>query len=92
MGAEIQVKGSPKINIHVTASNPEEGHAVEVRLIRGGKLLKTFSGEIPLILNHVDESFKPNSKTYYRLDVRDKKSRIIVSNPIFVHCSSSRSH
>ncbi len=91
-GEEMRVNSSPEINIHVTLSSPEEGHSVEVRLIRGGKLLKTFSGDTPLILNYVDESFKPNSKTYYRLDVRDKKSRIIVSNPIFVHLSSTKSH
>jgi hypothetical protein len=91
MGEEIQLKGSAEINIHITTSNPEEGHAVEVRLIREKKLLKTFSGKIPLILNYVDESLEPNKKTYYRLDVRDRKSRIIVSNPIFVHFSTSKS-
>ena len=91
MGEEIQLKGSAEINIHITTSNPEEGHAVEVRLIREEKLLKTFSGKTPLILNYVDEFFEPSKKTYYRLDVKDKKNRIIVSNPIFVHFSSSKS-
>ncbi len=91
MGENIQLKGSAEINIHIALSIPEEGHAVEVRLIRKGKLLETFSGETPLLLNYVDEFFEPNTKTYYRLDVRDKKTRIIVSNPIFVHCSSSKS-
>jgi hypothetical protein len=91
MGEEIQLKGSAEINIHITISNQEEGHAVEARLIREGKLLKTFSGKTPLILNYVDEFFEPNTKTYYRLDVKDKKNRIIVSNPIFVHFSSSKS-
>jgi hypothetical protein len=91
MGEEIQLKGSAEINIHITTSNPEEGHAVEVKLIREEKLLKTFSGKTPLILNYVHEFFEPGKKTYYRLDVRDRKNRIIVSNPIFVHFSSSKS-
>jgi hypothetical protein len=91
MGEEIQLKGSAEINIHITTSNPEKDNTVTVRLIREGKLLKTFSGKIPLILNYVDEFFEPNTKTYYRLDVRDKKNRIIISNPIFVHFLSSKS-
>jgi len=92
MGEEIPSKGNPEINIHITTSSPEKGNLTLVRLIREGKLLKTFSGETPLTIKFNDEPFEPNTKTYYRLDVRDKNNRIIVSNPIFVHVSSTKAH
>jgi hypothetical protein len=92
MGEEIQLKDNAEINIHITTSSPEKGNMATVRLIKEGKLLKTFSGETPLTFTYEDEYSQPNKKTYYRLDVKDKKDRIIVSNPIFVHFSSSNSH
>jgi hypothetical protein len=92
LGEEIQLKNSAKINIHITTSSPEEGNWTTVRLIKEGKLLKTFSGETPLSFTYVDEYSQPSKKTYYRLDVTDKKNRIIVSNPIFVRFSSPNSH
>ena len=92
MGERISMESHPAINIRVTTSNPDGENAATVRLIREGKLLKTFSGEIPLTINYTDEYFDPGRKTYYRLDVRDTKNRIIVSNPIFVFFSSSESH
>ncbi len=91
-GEEIQLKDIAKINIHITTSRPEKGNRTAVRLIKEGRLLKTFSGETPFTLTCADENSRPGKKTYYRLDVRDKKGRIIVSNPIFVHFSSSNSH
>jgi len=92
LGEEIQLKDNAEINIHITTSSPEKGNRTTVRLIKEGKLLKTFSGEIPLTFTYVDEYSQPNKKTYYRLDVKDKKGRIIVSNPIFVHFSTSNSN
>jgi hypothetical protein len=92
LGEEIQLKHNAEINIHITTSNPEKGNRTTVRLIKEGKLLKTFSGETPFTFTYTDENSQPNQKTYYRLDVKDKKGRIIVSNPIFVHFSSSNPH
>ena len=92
MGENISVKSHPAINIRLTTSSPEKGNIATVRLIREGELLKTFSGEIPLTIHYMDEYFEPDKKTYYRLDVRDTKNRIIVSNPIFVSFSSPESH
>ncbi len=92
MGENISIQSPPAINIRVTASSPERGNTATVRLIREGKLLKSFSGEIPLTIDYTDGYFEPGKKTYYRLDVRDTKNRIIVSNPIFVTFSSSEPH
>lgn len=92
LGEEIQLKDSAKISIRVTTSSPEKGNRTTVRLIKEGQLLKTFSGQTPLTFTYTDENYQSNQKTYYRLDVKDKKDRIIVSNPIFVDFSSANSH
>jgi len=89
MGEELILKGLPEVHIHVSESIPENGNEVTVRLIRGGSLLKTFSGKVPLAVHFKDESSEPGKKIYYRLDVKDKKGRIIVSNPIFISCIST---
>lgn len=89
MGEDITLEGKPEIKIHVTISRPEKGHRVEVRLIRGGEILETFSGETPLTIQYSDSRLEASRKTFYRLDVRDKKDRIIISNPIFVSFSPS---
>ncbi|UCE21773.1 MAG: hypothetical protein JSV46_06045 [Candidatus Aminicenantes bacterium] len=91
LGEEILLKGKAKINIRISTSSPEKGNVATVRLIKEGKLLKTFSGETPLTFTYLDEYSQSEKKTYYRLDVKDKKERIIVSNPIFVHYSDSNS-
>ncbi len=92
LGQEIQLIDSAKINIRISMTDPEKGNTATVRLIKEGRLLETFTGETPLTFTYVDKNFQSNKKTYYRLDVKDKKNRIIVSNPIFVHFSSSNSH
>jgi len=84
MGEEIAIKGSPEIHIHISTENQEEVNPLKVRLVRDGKLLKEFSGETPLKINFLDEISKSGSKVYYRLDVRDSRDRIVVSNPIFI--------
>lgn len=84
MGEEIQIVGTPEIHILLSTDEPGEVNPLKVRLIRDGKLLKEFSGETPLKINFLDEFTKPGRKVYYRLDVRDSRDRIVVSNPIFV--------
>lgn len=84
MGEEIFSKGYLRINISLSTADSEKGNSITVRLIRDGRLLKTFSGETPLKINFEDEIIKPRKKIYYRTDARDKKGRKIISNPIFV--------
>ncbi len=91
LGEEIQLKDKAKISIRITTSSPEKGNTATVRLIKEGEILETFSGETPLTFTYLDEYSQSNKKTYFRLDVKDEKSRIIVSNPIFVHYSDSNS-
>ncbi|MCJ7580795.1 MAG: hypothetical protein MUP98_09720 [Candidatus Aminicenantes bacterium] len=84
MGEEIQIMGSPEIHILISTDDPREVNPLKVRLVRDGKLLKEFSGETPLKIIFQDELLKPGKKVYYRLDMRDSRDRIVVSNPIFV--------
>jgi len=84
MGEEISLKGFPRIDIRISTSGLEQGNSVSVRLIRSGKLLKTFSGKTPLDIFFKDEYREPKKKVYYRLDVKDKKGGSLVSNPVFI--------
>jgi hypothetical protein len=83
-GEEMSSKGYPRINILISTTKSEKGDRITARLIRSGKLLKTFTGETPLNIDYQDEYKKPGKKIYYRLDVKDKRMRKLVSNPIFV--------
>jgi hypothetical protein len=83
MGEEISVNGYPTINIFVSTAGSTEKNPITVRLIRSGKLLKTFSGETPLNIDFADEFYEPGQKIYYRLDAEDRKGRKLVSNPVF---------
>jgi hypothetical protein len=84
MGEEISLNGHPTIHILVSAAGSVEKSPLTVRLIRSGKLLKTFSGETPFHMNFIDEFYEPGKKIYYRLDAEDRKGRKLISNPVFV--------
>ncbi len=80
-GDEIVLRKNPKIHISLSS----KGHAqnrVEIRLIRLGKLIKSFSGFLPMEIDFEDKYSKPGQKIYYRFDVRGYGK--LVSNPIFV--------
>ena len=83
MGEEISVNGYPTINIFVSIAGSTEKNPITVRLIRSGKLLRTFSGETPLNIIFTDEFYEPGQKIYYRLEAEDRKGRKLVSNPVF---------
>jgi hypothetical protein len=89
MGEEIYLKSYPIITIHVSTIGLEKGNSLTIRLVRSGRLIQSFTGETPLSIYYQDEFFEPGRKIYYRLDIRDKKGRKLVSNPIFVRFKSS---
>ncbi|MBI3584807.1 MAG: SH3 domain-containing protein [Nitrospinae bacterium] len=90
-GDEIEVQGSPNINIKVSATNDKKDK-LEVQLIRNGEMINKFEGETPLEIKFNDEhlldteqgKFKSGDKIYYRLNIYGKRPNYIVSNPIFV--------
>lgn len=80
-GDEVRLKNQPTIRIALSASQ-DSGGSVTVRLIRSGKLIRTFEGPLPLNITYLDKTFRPGMKAYYRMDMRG--FGILVSNPIFV--------
>ncbi len=80
-GEEIVLRENPRIQILLSSKEPTEKQ-VRVRLIRSGKLIKTFNGSLPMKIDHEDNYFEPGQKIYYRIDARG--CGILVSNPIFV--------
>jgi len=83
-GDEIVLKENPRIKISLSAAEISETQ-VKLRLIRSGKLIKTFVGSLPMKIDYQDKYFEPGRKIYYRIDVRGYGS--VVSNPIFVFLS-----
>jgi hypothetical protein len=90
MGGEMISEGFPRIKIRVSVDAKEQADLLTLRLIRFGKLIKTFSNQSSLDIDFTDEFFEPGKKIYYRLDLNDKRNRTIVSNPIFVKFQASR--
>ncbi|MFC1798399.1 hypothetical protein ACFLZL_01150 [Thermodesulfobacteriota bacterium] len=81
LGEEIRLKGNPNIHISLALKIPNKKQA-EVRLIRSGRLVRTFKGTLPMDIDYEDHFYKPGEKIFYRMDV--KGPGILVSNPIFV--------
>ena len=80
-GDEIALKENPRIKISLSALENTESQ-VKLRLIRSGKLIKTFIGSLPMKIDYEDKYFEPGRKIYYRIDVKGHAN--LVSNPIFV--------
>ncbi|MBI4633968.1 MAG: hypothetical protein HY742_08760 [Deltaproteobacteria bacterium] len=80
-GDELVLERNPRIRITVSGS-AEEKETVQVRLIRSGTLIQTFTGELPLNIDYTDTLETPGEKIYYRMDMTGYGT--IVSNPIFV--------
>ncbi|MEE8400458.1 MAG: hypothetical protein V3S89_15710, partial [Desulfobacterales bacterium] len=81
LGEEIRLNGYPRIRISLEHKKPVENKA-RVRLIRSGKLIKTFSGSLPMDIDFEDQYYEPSEKIFYRIDVNSQGA--LVSNPIFV--------
>ncbi len=79
MGKTIKLDDKPKISIKISSSD-KENYAINVRLIRSGELINTFTGTTPFVVNFEDDYVKPGKQIYYRLDIPG----MLVSNPIFV--------
>ena len=80
-GGEIELNEHPKIQVSLSSKMPTKSR-VNVKLIRCGKVIETFSGSLPMQINYEDEYLKPGQKIYYRIHVRGCGT--LISNPIFV--------
>jgi hypothetical protein len=84
-GEDILLRGNPRIRIALSCEHAFPGPA-KVRLIRGGEVIRTVEGPLPLVIEHEDKDNRHvGERTYYRMDVRG--AGVIVSNPIFVSFS-----
>ncbi len=81
-GEEIGCSKEPEINIKLSSSDSKT-REVKIRVVRKGKIIRTFKGQLPLEVQFKDDYYNPGEKIYYRLDIRTPGS-IIISNPIFV--------
>ena len=83
MGDTLELNSKPEIRINVSSTD-QGAHNVDMRVIRSGKLIKTFSKTTPFVVDFKDDYFRPGELIYYRVDIPGK----LVSNPIFVKFSS----
>lgn len=85
-GQSIVVKGNPRIRLAVSGNQLEKKRAL-ICLIRNGRVIQTFDGELPALIEFEDSDVKPGESVYYRMDMKGEGS--IVSNPIFVKKESA---
>lgn len=82
-GEEVTVKGHPQIKIRLSVTGMGKKGPIQIRLIRSGRLLATYEGDLPLAIAHEDAYYRPGEKIFYRIDARGSIGKL-VSNPIFV--------
>ena len=82
-GDEIMVEGFPRVRISLSSTIPTENR-VRVRLMRSGRVIERFEGQLPIEIEYEDKDIKKEEKEYYRMDLHGYGT--IVSNPIFVIC------
>jgi hypothetical protein len=81
MGDELILSLPAIISIRVSDSSLKKA-PYTIRLIRDGKIIKTFSGLDQTVLEFKDDYFKLGKNIFYRLEIEGRSK--IVSNPIFV--------
>ncbi len=87
-GEEIQIRRTAKIRIALSLKKPVAQN-VKIRLIRSGKLIKSFEGKLPMEIEFEDKYYRQDERIFYRIDARAGKAGALVSNPIFVKFVSS---
>jgi hypothetical protein len=85
MGETLTTFDFPAIRFEVSY-NDDASKKINIDLIRGGKLIRTFAGTTPLRIEYRDDDIHTGAKTYYR--IMDQREHL-VSNPIFVIRKSS---
>lgn len=83
MGDEAVVAGPPRIHVAVSLKAPADA-AATITLIRGGAVVSTITGPLPLAETLIDEKCPAGEKTFYRLMVAAGAAGRLAANPIFV--------
>jgi hypothetical protein len=83
MGQTLNLKGIPLVEVSVSADDGGK-HPIDVVLVRGGEIVKSFRDVTPLSFRFHD-SDRWKKKTYYRLEARGNSNiGRLLTNPIFV--------
>ena len=80
VGDNVEIEGRPVLHIEGSFLNDQQ--EVEVKIIKGGKVVKVYKVESPFQITYYDDNIV-HQKSYYRLEIRGK-GWILVTNPIFV--------
>jgi len=81
MGQQLQIGKNPVLEAVVSASDGAR-HPLELTIVRGGEVLKSFRTLTPARFR-IDDPNGPKGKTFYRLEARGKDVGRLISNPIF---------
>jgi len=82
MGEELLVDRTRVVEGTIAASDSGR-YALEVAIIKNGKVWQSFKGRTPLTFRYIDVDGQ-KAKRFYRLDVRSRFIGKLLSNPIFV--------
>lgn len=82
LGQELETQNPPKITIRGHFINGQ-GQSLEIKLIKNGRIIRTFEVGSPFDVYYIDEDNPKESKVYYRLEI-SSGNIFLVTNPIFV--------
>jgi len=80
MGETLTTFSPPVIRFSVSM-NSDQQKPMTLLLVRGGTLIKTFGGQVPIQVEYTDHEAPKGEMTFYRLIDTNKQ---LASNPIFV--------
>jgi len=83
LGETIEVTGSARIRVALSI-NDFGTDSVRVRIVRGGEVIRTVEGPLP-IQTAFEDAGRPGEKTFYRVMVKGRGAGRLISNPIFVN-------
>jgi len=82
MGEEVEITQYPQVEIQCRFLNGQN-KTITIKLVRGGKVIKTFETGSPANFIFSDEQVLVTSKDYYRLEIQSEGLNLY-SNPIFI--------
>jgi len=82
MGEEVEITQYPQVEIQCRFLNGQN-KTITIKLVRGGKVIKTFETGSPANFIFSDEQVLLTSKDYYRLEIQSE-GLVLFSNPIFI--------
>ncbi|OPX30444.1 MAG: hypothetical protein B1H08_01735 [Candidatus Omnitrophica bacterium 4484_171] len=83
LGDTINIKGNHIIHIKGHFIEREYTPSLEIKLIRDGKIIRTFRGNSPFDISY-EGKLVEKGKSYYRIEIRSQ-GLIVITNPIFVN-------